>query len=426
MENTEVGGGGMSLVVVYESEDYRNFYPLTFLRTTFQLRVGAFRNFQRIQTVLKSKQIFYYTPRTSLLYKLEEYGNKYINPEDIKQKDVKVIFINGLLIFFEDIFANMEENTICISERDNSIVFAYVNLTSFPDFLSLLDGLVKNNMEKISSCAQSEINIIPLSSLKNLFFPRWIWEFVEINTEVLKQDAEIILGNGLARKVEGNIIFLGDAKIFPYTYIEGNEYLILEDGVKIKPFSIIETPGYIGENSVVDQGKIRKGVSLGKMVKVSGEVEESIIEDFSNKHHDGFIGHSYIGQWVNIGAMATTSDLKNTYGNVKIFYYGKVIETGILKLGSIIGDHTKIGIGVMLNTGTVVGLGCNIYFEGKLIKKFVPDFSWGGEEPFKRFSFDKFIETVGIVMNRRGVQLSPEDIRRLREVYDKLTNGEEP
>jgi glucose-1-phosphate thymidylyltransferase len=129
--------------------------------------------------------------------------------------------------------------------------------------------------------------------------------------------------------------------------------IIIDKNVIITSFSFIEGPCYIAEDCKIDSARITGSSIIGKSCRIGGEVENSIFENYSNKHHEGFIGHSHIGSWVNLGALCTTSDLKNNYGIVKINNGEKEIYTDTLKFGSIIGDFSKIGIGVMLNTGTI-------------------------------------------------------------------------
>jgi len=151
----------------------------------------------------------------------------------------------------------------------------------------------------------------------------------------------------------------------------------IDEGAEIHPFTRIEGPCYIGKNSILLGAKCREGNSIGPFCRIGGELEESIIHGFSNKYHDGFIGHSYVGQWVNLGALTTNSDLKNDYSNVSVMLDGKTsIDTGSTKVGSLIGDHTKTSIGTLFNTGSYVGAMAIIMATGKPLPKFIPSFSW--------------------------------------------------
>ena len=130
----------------------------------------------------------------------------------------------------------------------------------------------------------------------------------------------------------------------------------IDEGAEIHPFTRIEGPCYVGKKSILLGAKCREGNSIGPMCRVGGEVEESIIHGYSNKYHDGFLGHAYVGEWVNLGALTTNSDLKNDYSSVSVMLDGHTpIDTGSTKVGSLIGDHTKTSIGTLLNTGAYVG-----------------------------------------------------------------------
>ena len=148
--------------------------------------------------------------------------------------------------------------------------------------------------------------------------------------------------------------------------------------------------------------KLREGCSIGPVCRVGGEVEESVIHGFSNKYHDGFLGHAYVGQWVNLGALTTNSDLKNDYSTVEVMMGGKTIDTKSTKVGSMIGDHVKTSIGTLLNTGAVVGSMSLIMTKGEPLPKSLPCFSWFLEGVVtKGFGRKKLYQTAKTAMGRR-------------------------
>ncbi|MDD3103672.1 MAG: hypothetical protein PHY24_05585, partial [Candidatus Cloacimonetes bacterium] len=156
---------------------------------------------------------------------------------------------------------------------------------------------------------------------------------------------------------------------------------------------------------------------IGPVCKIGGEVEDSSFQAYSNKQHDGFLGHAYIGEWVNLGADTNNSDLKNTYKNVKTYNYlrGEFIDSGSQFMGCVLGDHVKTGINTSLNTGLVVGTGSNIY-GSQLFSGFVADFSWGEAESLTKYRFSAFCDTVAIVKQRRGLSLSETEKELLRQI----------
>ena len=166
--------------------------------------------------------------------------------------------------------------------------------------------------------------------------------------------------------------------------------------MEVHPFTRIEGPCYIGPKCILLGAKCREGMSIGPMCRVGGEVEESIIQGYSNKYHDGFLGHAYVGEWVNLGALTTNSDLKNDYSSVSVVLDGKApIDTGSTKVGSIIGDHTKTSIGTLLNTGSFVGAMALLLATGKPLPKHIPSFAWFIEGVVsKGFGKGKLYETA--------------------------------
>jgi UDP-N-acetylglucosamine diphosphorylase/glucosamine-1-phosphate N-acetyltransferase len=191
--------------------------------------------------------------------------------------------------------------------------------------------------------------------------------------------------------------------------------ILIRKGATISSFSRIVGPCYIGPNATVVSDLIR-ACSIGDTCKVRGEISNSVMLGFSNKGHTGFVGHSYLGRWVNLGAVTTTSNMKNTYGNVQMWTPSGLRDTGAQFLGTMFGDHVKTGIGTMLTTGAVLGAGANIY-GGHVSSKCVPPFAWGDGEPYDSYAIDKFIEVARRMMARRDVELSEEAAKQLWDAY---------
>lgn len=215
-----------------------------------------------------------------------------------------------------------------------------------------------------------------------------------------------------------------EADVYPGVVIDTTHgSVVIDKGAIIKPFTFLEGPLYIGRDAKIDNAKIGGGTIVGHACKIGGEVENSIIGDYSNKHHEGFLGHSIVGRWVNIGAMTTTSDLKNNYGYVKIRIGEISYNTGTIKFGSIIGDYTKLGIGIMLNTGTVIDIGCNVV--ANRVNGYLSPFLWAvineNDIEFKeKYRLDKFLLDSRTVMSRRGLSLSENDEHLIRAFFTRL------
>jgi len=178
----------------------------------------------------------------------------------------------------------------------------------------------------------------------------------------------------------------------------------LDRGSIVRAFTRLAGPTYIGRDSVVLGGSV-EAVSIGPVCRVRGELAESVCVGYVNKQHDGHIGHAYLGRWVNLGAETSNSDLKNNYGTVRVWTPGGDVDTGEIKIGSLIGDHVKTGIGLLLNTGTVIGAGSNLY-GADLPPKFVPPFSWGTGNDLAEFRLDKFLEVAERAMARRRIAMT--------------------
>jgi UDP-N-acetylglucosamine diphosphorylase/glucosamine-1-phosphate N-acetyltransferase len=193
--------------------------------------------------------------------------------------------------------------------------------------------------------------------------------------------------------------------------------IVIDRGAVVHAFSRLEGPCYIGPDTQVHGAKVRAGTTLGPQCRVGGEVEASIIHGHSNKYHDGFLGHSYVGEWVNLGAGTNNSDLRNDYGEVSVVIGGVSICTGLGKVGCFIGDHSKTGLGTLLNTGATVGAFCNLLPAGRYAPKYMPSFtSWYNGAMGEAFTQEQLLATAEYAMQRRAVTLT-EAHRRL---YAKL------
>jgi UDP-N-acetylglucosamine diphosphorylase/glucosamine-1-phosphate N-acetyltransferase len=212
------------------------------------------------------------------------------------------------------------------------------------------------------------------------------------------------------------VLVAKDATIDPHVVFDarGGPILIAR-GAVIHSFTRIEGPCFIGVDSTVMQGRIAT-CAIGEKCKVSGEMSNTVILGFANKAHDGFLGHSYAGRWVNIGAGTITSNLKNTYGEVSIWTPAGNRATGMQFLGTLFGDHSRTGIGTMLSTGTVLGMGSNV-FGGAMPPKYVAPFSWGKGDDLQDYRLDKFLEVAERVLSRRQVSLSDGLRRHYTEVH---------
>ncbi len=200
--------------------------------------------------------------------------------------------------------------------------------------------------------------------------------------------------------------------------------IVLEDGVQIGSNAFIQGPCFVGSGSTIKPfAHLKNGTSIGRVCKVGGEVDGAIIDDFSNKQHYGFIGESYIGSWVNLGAGTTCSDLKNNYSAVKSFSDGdEKIDTGRQFLGCVIGDYTRLGIGSLINTGAYIGVGCSLY-GAEIIDGKVGNFRFGKVLNEQLYELPKFLQTLQVIKARRGLNISPEEEKIIKEIFNKELNN---
>ncbi len=274
---------------------------------------------------------------------------------------------------------------------------------------------------------------IDLPEARLLSFP---WQLIEFNPDVIVDDFERSPVRGQA---EDCVVYSGVQIVNPDQVVIGEKAVIragvvldatdgpivIAEHATVMPNATVVGPVSIGPGAIVKAGaKILAGTSIGSVCKVGGEVEETIFAAYSNKQHDGFLGHSYIGEWVNIGAASNNSDLKNNYSPVRMWCAGSERETGRQFMGVLMGDHTKTGINTLFNTGTVVGFNCNI-FSSEMPAKFVPSYSWGHGQSLTRYELDKAMQTASIVMERRDVRFTPAHRALFEKIFllSERTNG---
>ncbi len=270
------------------------------------------------------------------------------------------------------------------------------------------------------------LRTVEMPEARMLSFP---WQLIEHNAACIADDfaraaarargADAVIHPGVHIVEPDRVVIGAGASIRAGTVIDASDGpVLIGERVVVMPNATIVGPAAIGVGSVVRAGaRLLAGTSVGNVCKVGGEVDETIFADYSNKQHDGFLGHSYLGAWVNIGAASNTSDLKNTYGPVRTWNAGRARDTGRQFLGLVMGDHSKTGINAVFNTGTVVGFNCNLY-SSEMPDAFVPSFSWGHGRDLAPYDLAKAMETASIVMRRRGMEFTAAHRRLFERVHD--------
>jgi UDP-N-acetylglucosamine diphosphorylase / glucose-1-phosphate thymidylyltransferase / UDP-N-acetylgalactosamine diphosphorylase / glucosamine-1-phosphate N-acetyltransferase / galactosamine-1-phosphate N-acetyltransferase len=403
-------------ILLFEDNNYSSLFPLSMLRGTYDVKCGALSLKNRLELLLKSKYDLILHCRKNLEGIRKDCSDNEVN--SITKDDH--LLLNGRVYYDEKILKKLikEISKENFFTHNGEIIAAYIPKKSSASLKekilsdkNLIDKefLSAIGLKEKSLSADTGINIITHS-----------WDAVKILlSESLEDDIKLIIKSNKRKFQKINSYnFIDHKKI----YIEKNVELLpnvvidasagevlIEEGTKIEPFTYIKGPVYIGRNCLIKSGsKIYGPCSIGENSKVAGEIAESLFHSYVNKQHDGFIGHSYICPFVNLGAGTVTSDLKNNYSKIKITSGNENVDTGMQFLGSIIGDHSKTSINTMLNTGTVAGIFANIFGAG-FPNKNINCFSWNeaGKESVK-YDIDKAIETAKIVMKRRGVEMSKE------------------
>ena len=270
-------------------------------------------------------------------------------------------------------------------------------------------------------------SLVPAEGVRKELHSGWwandVWDYVGHLVPMLEHDLPI-LGAGMSTRLPPGAIHVGAHPVFIEDGAEVEPSvcfdttagpILLRAGSHVLAFTRLAGPLYVGQGSSVTADKVAAS-SIGDTCKVHGELSNTIFVGHSNKGHDGFVGHSMLGRWVNLGAGTITSNLKNTYGTVQLWTPDGTRETGLQFLGTLFGDHAKTGIGLTLTTGTVLGAGANVY-GSQMPPKAVSPFAWGEAGRFAEYRADKFIDVAARMMARRHVELGAGMRRMLLAAY---------
>ena len=389
----------MKQIAFFEDEGYKGLYPLTCLRPAWGLLLGGYCLRHSLLLRLGAKKAFYW----ALPERQEVLKAAGLEGQEISQAGLPLFLINGrarLTARTVNWLAKAETDTVILSGR---------TVEAFKIFDKNLLELVKKN-QPTGGFINSLVPKMRSFETKDEIFNH-LWELVNYNSRAIAEDFELFKDGGV--KLTKGVHLIGKrkdvkigkgAQILPGVVLDTTlGPIIIDQKAKVNPPSYIQGPCFIGAESLIDGARLRPGVSIGHHCKIAGELEESIIMHYSNKHHDGFLGHAYLGSWVNLGAQTCNSDLKNNYGSITVWVNGKFVDSKQIKAGCYIGDHSKTAIGTMINTGAVIGTACNVF--GGPVKKYLPPFSWGCSEKHWEHQLDKALATARTVMGRRGQQL---------------------
>ena len=382
--------------ILFDSASRNNLLPLTFTRPAADIRIG-------ILTIREKWELFLKTKTSSLT-------ESYLS---IKYPLVKAeinVLVNGSicpnLALVAEIKKLKEGQAIV---KDDTIIAMCLNAVSLEN---IADG--NEDMEMF----ETETNFMKVQNT---------WDIFNFNDQAIKDDFAILTKGRKSQPISSTNRCVKPENIF------------IEEGAKVE-FAILnasEGPIYIGKDAEVMEGskirgsfalcehavlkmdaKIYGPTTIGPYSKVGGEVTQSVIFGYTNKAHDGFLGHSVLGEWCNLGADTNTSNLKNTYEEVKLWSYAEdcFVQTGLQFCGTIMGDHSKCGINTMFNTGTVIGVNANVFGPG-FQRNFVPSFSWGGTHGLIDYDLKKAVKTAEIVFARRNKPFDKVEKSILSEIF---------
>ena len=405
-------------ICIYEDSGCNNLLPMIYMRPVYDLFCGVvslqeklIRNFPKASITLHTRSVLENVVR-------DRYPDCLVNdfPDELKE----IVFINGRTLLSSETALNKLGKNQSFTINDK-VVAARLS----GDQLSMLIKKVQNGITFDLDEATIEKQKI------DGVLVEYIWDLIQANSDQIRSDFTFATEGRVGSVIDDgtviqdqNVFIDKTAKIFPQVIVDGsNGPVFIDRNAVIQPHVYIQGPVYIGPSVLIKAGaQIYSGSSIAEGCKVGGEVNNSIILAYSNKAHNGYLGSSYVGSWVNIGAGTNNSNLKNNYGAVKVTVNGEVIDTGSQFMGLIMGDHSKCGINTTFNTGTNVGINCNLYGSA-MHEKHIPSFTWGSvADGYTTYELNKALAVNKTVMSRRKQNLSKYDEELLRNVFQLITS----
>lgn len=390
----------MRNIILFDDESREQMLPLSYTRPVAELRTGIYTIRERWEKLLKGSASYITSG-----YLNERFG---MHLEDDN------IVINGAVMPNDRLvrlIEQLESNEALMDE--GNLVAARLNRQQF-------EHLIRD--ESIDEITGLELNDTPFIHLS---YP---WDLFLYLRATIEYDYNLVTKGRTSQTlstsnqvIAGDNIFLEEGAQVNCAILNAQSGPIyIGRNAQVMEGAIIRGPVTIGEGSTIKMGaKIYGPTAIGPDCKVGGEVKEVVILGHSNKAHDGYLGNSIIGEWCNLGAGSTVSNLKNNYSNVRMWDYStkSMRDTNLQHLGMVMGDHSKIGIQCMINTGTIIGVASNIFGEG-FPPKFIPSYTWGGANGLVPHRLDEALSTAKKVMARRDFEFSEEDDNILRKVFE--------
>ena len=409
-------------IVMFEGQDLAALYPLVYLRPVFELRCGALTLRQKVQEKFPSCELHLEAREALTKVASDMYGPGAVNsPERLAADDDVLLVAGGAILTGPP--QDYTEREALATTKDGHFIWAFLRR----------ETVRKLKAESAGELAEGAAgHLAPHVSGDVLM--RHLWDLISHNAGQISADFKALYASRKGAELDRRVAVAGDpadlyvaegAQVQPWTFIDVRDGpVVIEQEALVRAHTSIQGPAFIGRQSQLLEARIREGTTIGPVCRVGGEVEESIIHGYSNKYHTGFLGHAYVGEWVNLGALTTNSDLKNDYGTVSVYVGGQPVDTGSKKVGSFIGDHTKTSIGTLLNTRSVVGIMCNLVAGPSVLPKYIPSFCWYLDGRIsKGLGLGQSLETARAAMERRGVQLTEATVELIKYT-EELTRQE--
>ncbi len=407
----------MKLVVFEDIQAAANFFPISLSRPVFELRCGMFNLAEKITKRLSAEPSAYLVRDYLVATFKRRAGSAAVNDLAAVKNDT-VLMVNGQVKAASLKVA--ADGPSEIGMKGDQVVYC---------------RLAGNDTAKIDA-AKVGIETLPLVDGHNVAvkqveaeFFNYSWDIMLESPHEIAHDFKMVGKSGIEGTVEqpnairgskDDVYIAPGAKIHPMVVIDASAGPVyLSEDVEVHPFTRIEGPAFVGRKSLLLGAKLREGCSIGPVCRVGGEVEESIMHAYSNKYHDGFLGHAYVGEWVNLGALTTNSDLKNDYSTVEVMLNGQKIDTGSNKVGSIIGDHTKTSIATLFNTGSIIGAMGLLMGTGEPLPKAIPSFAWFiNGVVTKGFGRKALYKTAETATSRRKMPWTQDDLDLWEKIFE--------
>ncbi len=399
----------MKKLYIFENHLALDLSPLTLNRPAFDLRCGAFTMLDRVQRMKHTHDVSLIVRREIEGVTRENYPDLNVNPDAV---DDGIWLLGNVLWTEEDLFEIETSVNTLFYDRDKTLIAANLAAESGNKWLAA-GGPISGGTPEAGTVKELQVKEL-----------RFLWDFIHAIPDVMQHDTAYFQHHSITDRqhwVHPEQIYITSPEhVSPGAVIDASGGpVIIDKDAKISAFSYLKGPLYVGKNTEVHPHSHIKESVLGPQSRVAGELSNVIILGYSNKAHDGFLGNAYLGEWVNLGAGTTNSNLKNNYESVVVRVNDQNVDTNSLFIGSFIGDHTKTAIGTLLNTGTVIGLGCNIVSSG-FPRRDIPSFHWCINGKMKKTSLDQFLKTAAAVKQRRGKNLSNAEKQLLTAIQEKL------